>query len=42
MWQKQGASRGTSPWELGEISSEAIIERVVGILTRAADHILPR
>ena len=42
MWQKQGTSRATSPWELGEISSEVIIERVVGILTRAADHNLPR
>ena len=42
MWQKQGASRATSPWELGEISPEVILERVVGILTRAADHNLPR
>jgi hypothetical protein len=42
MWQKQGTSRATSPWELGDISSEVILERVVGILTRAADHNLPR
>ena len=38
MWRKQGTSRATSPWELGDISSDVIIERVVGILARAADH----
>jgi hypothetical protein len=38
MWEKQGTSRATSPWQLSEISSESITERVVAILERAANH----
>jgi hypothetical protein len=38
MWQKLGTSRATSPWPLGEITSETITERIVGILERAAGH----
>jgi hypothetical protein len=38
MWQKLGTSRATSPWQLSEITSESITERIVGILERAAGH----
>ena len=38
MWQKLGTSRATSPWQLSEITSESITERIVGILERAASH----
>jgi hypothetical protein len=38
MWEREGTSRATSPWQLAEITSEAVTERVVGILERAAGH----
>jgi hypothetical protein len=38
MWQKQGTSRSTAPWQLNEISTKSVTERVVGILERAARH----
>ena len=38
MWQKQGTSRSTAPWQLNEISIKSVTERVVAILERAARH----
>jgi hypothetical protein len=38
MWQKQGTSRAIAPWQLNEISTKSVTERVVGILERAARH----
>jgi hypothetical protein len=38
MWQKQGTSRSTAPWQLNEISTKSVTERVVAILERAARH----
>ena len=38
MWEKLGTSRATSPWELSQISSESITERIMGILEQAASH----
>jgi hypothetical protein len=38
MWEKQGSSRATSPWQLNEISSKGITERVVALLERASSH----
>ena len=38
MWEREGTSRATSPWQLDEITSETVTERVVSILERAAGH----
>ena len=38
MWQKQGTSRSTAPWQLNEVSTKSVTERVVAILERAARH----
>ena len=38
MWEKEGNSRATSPWELSEVSNESVTERILGILRRAATH----
>ena len=38
MWENSGVSRATAPWELKEISIEAINRRVMGILGRATSH----
>ena len=38
MWERQGASRPTDPWELNEITAPFVTERVVAILRRAAGH----
>jgi len=38
MWEKQGVSRATAPWELGDISRETVSTSIVGILRRAAGH----
>jgi hypothetical protein len=38
MWEKEGSSRSTSPWELSEISTEGVTERILEILRRAATH----
>jgi hypothetical protein len=38
MWQKQGTSRSTAPWQLIDISTKSVTERAVAILERAAGH----
>jgi hypothetical protein len=38
MWEKEGTSRATSPWELDEVSSESVTKRILDILRRAATH----
>ncbi len=38
MWERQGASRPTDPWELSDISGPIVTERVIAILRRAASH----
>jgi hypothetical protein len=38
MWEMQGASRATEPWQLAEITTESVTARIVAILQRAADH----
>ena len=38
MWEKEGNSRATSPWELSEVSNESVTERILDILRRAATH----
>jgi hypothetical protein len=38
MWEKQGSSRATSPWQLSEITAESVTHRVIDILRRAAGH----
>jgi hypothetical protein len=38
MWEKQGSSRATAPWELDDITTEAVFERTIAILRRAASH----
>jgi hypothetical protein len=38
MWEKQGCSRATAPWQLSEITAESVTNRVVDILQRAAGH----
>jgi hypothetical protein len=38
MWQRQGTSRSTAPWQLNEVSTKSVTERVVAILERAARH----
>jgi hypothetical protein len=41
MWEKGGTSRSTSPWELGEVTTEIVTERILGILRRATTHGAP-
>lgn len=38
MWEKQGSSRDSTPWRLDEITTEAVTDRVIAILERAASH----
>jgi hypothetical protein len=38
VWEKQGSSRATSPWQLSEITAESVTHRVIDILRRAAGH----
>jgi hypothetical protein len=38
MWERQGASRATGPWELRDITCPVVTERVIAILRRAASH----
>jgi hypothetical protein len=38
MWEKQGTSRATSPWELSDVCTDSVTERILGILRRAATH----
>jgi hypothetical protein len=38
MWEKQGSSRNSTPWQPGDITTEAVTERVIAILRRAASH----
>ncbi len=38
MWERQGASRPTDPWELSDITGPVVTERVIAILRRAASH----
>jgi len=41
MWEKEGASRATSPLELGDVSTESVTTRILDILRRAATHGVP-
>ena len=38
MWQGQGISQQTVPWQLSEMSPANVTERIIGILERAAEH----
>ncbi len=38
MWERQGSSRATDPWKLGDITGPVVTERVIAILRRAAGH----
>ena len=38
MWEKQGSSRGSTPWQLSQITTEAVAHRAIAILRRAASH----
>jgi hypothetical protein len=38
VWDKQGASRESTPWQLGEITEQSLTHRAVAILRRAATH----
>jgi hypothetical protein len=38
MWEKQGSSRSTTPWQLSEITAQSVTQRVIDILRRAAGH----
>jgi hypothetical protein len=38
MWKKQGSSRDSTPWRLDEITNDAVTQRVIAILHRAASH----
>jgi hypothetical protein len=38
MWEKQGSSRDSIPWQLEDITDEAVTQRVIAILRRAASH----
>ena len=38
MWEKEGNSRATAPWELSEVSNESVTKRILDILRRAATH----
>jgi hypothetical protein len=38
MVENQGTSRATSPWDLSEITSESVMDRIVHILRRAGTH----
>jgi hypothetical protein len=41
MWEKEGASRATTPLELGDVSTESVTKRILDILRRAATHGVP-
>ena len=38
VWERQGSSRATAPWDLSDITGPVVTERVIGILRRAASH----
>jgi hypothetical protein len=38
MWERQGSSRATDPWELADITTPVVTERAIAILRRAASH----
>ncbi len=38
MVENQGTSHATSPWFLSEVTPESIMDRIVGVLRRAAAH----
>ncbi len=38
MVDKKGSSRATAHWDLSEVSSDGVIERIISILRRAATH----
>jgi hypothetical protein len=38
MWEKEGVSRAGSPWELGDVSTKSVTQRILDILRRAARH----
>jgi hypothetical protein len=38
MVDKSGSSAAAAPWDLSEVSSDGVIERIIGILRRAATH----
>ena len=38
MWERQGSSRATAPWDLSDITGPVVTERVIAILRRAASH----
>jgi len=38
IWEGRGTSRATAPWALDDITADAVTQRVLEILERAADH----
>ena len=38
MVDKSGSSGAAAPWDFSEVSSDGVIERIIGILRRAATH----
>jgi hypothetical protein len=38
MWEGRGTSRDSTPWQLSEITADAVTQRVLGILERATEH----
>jgi hypothetical protein len=38
MVEKRGTSRATSPWDLVDVTTESVTERIIAILRRAASH----